>query len=170
MSERETAQRAGAPETPRPRDSAQGTESPRDPEILQGQAIEPAARAERDSAPIAERDSAPIRDARRGANVTRIKQAIYFIFGAVNILILIRFVLLLLGASDASPFVGLVYGMSRGFVAPFSGIFAEPTLGGSVFEWAALVAIIIYALVAYGIARIVELAYAPAQSTITRAS
>jgi hypothetical protein len=34
-----------------------------------------------------------------------------------------------------------------------------------VLEWASLVGIIVYALVAYGLARLVELIYAPARRT-----
>jgi hypothetical protein len=112
--------------------------------------------------------SVPSEAARRGAGVTRVKQVLYFIFGVINVLLLMRFVLLLLGANEASPFVNLIYGLSRVFVLPFRGIFAEPTLGASVFEWAALVGIVVYSLVAYGLARLVELIYAPVRSTVTR--
>jgi hypothetical protein len=112
--------------------------------------------------------SVPSAAARRGAGVTRVKQVIYFIFGAINVLLVLRFVLLLLGANEASPFVTLIYGLSRAFVLPFRGIFAEPDLGASVIEWAALVGIVVYSLVAYGLARIVELIYAPAHPTVTR--
>lgn len=99
------------------------------------------------------------------AGATRAKQVIYFIFGVINVLLAMRFVLLLLGANEVSPFVNLIYGLSRAFVLPFRGIFAEPDLGASVFEWAALVGIVVYSLLAYGLARIVELVYAPAHPT-----
>jgi len=77
----------------------------------------------------------------------------------------VRFALLLLGANEASGFVRLIYGLSRPFVLPFQGIFGEPVLGASVLEWASLVGIIVYALVAYGLARLIELIYAPALRT-----
>jgi uncharacterized protein YggT (Ycf19 family) len=110
----------------------------------------------------------PSETTRLAVRVTRAKQVIYFIFGAINVLLALRFVLLLLGANEASSFVQLIYGLSQPFVMPFQGIFGEPKFGGSVIEWASLVAIIIYSLVGYGIARIVELIYAPARPTITR--
>ena len=112
--------------------------------------------------------SVPSAAARRGADVTRAKQVIYFIFGAINVLLMIRFVLLLLGANEVSPFVNLIYGLSRVFVLPFRGIFAEPNLGASVFEWSALVGIVVYSLLAYGLVRVVELIYAPVRPTVTR--
>ncbi|MBC8076352.1 MAG: YggT family protein [Chloroflexales bacterium] len=104
---------------------------------------------------------------RRGSAVTRTRQVISFIFGIIGVLIVVRFVLLLLGASETSGFVQFVYNLSRPFVAPFFGIFGEPTFGSSVIEWASLVAIIVYSLVAYGLARLVELIYAPARPTVS---
>jgi hypothetical protein len=110
----------------------------------------------------------PSAAARRGG-IARVKQIIYFIFGAINVLLVMRFVLLLLGASEGSSFVSVIYGLSHAFVFPFSGIFGEPNLGSSVFEWAALVGIIVYSVVAYGIARVIELVYSPVRPTVSRA-
>jgi hypothetical protein len=107
----------------------------------------------------AEHVSLPSTAARRAADLWRAKRIIYFIFGAIEALLAIRFVLLALGANEASGFVRLIYGLSRPFVLPFQGIFGEPTLGASVIEWASLVGIIVYALVAYGLARLAELFY-----------
>lgn len=109
--------------------------------------------------------SLPSNAARRAADVARAKQIIYFIFGVIEALLALRFTLLLLGANEASGFVRLIYGLSRPFVLPFQGIFGEPALGASVLEWASLVGIIVYALAAYGLARVVELIYAPTTRT-----
>jgi hypothetical protein len=109
--------------------------------------------------------SLPSNATRREADVSRAKQIIYFVFGVIEALLAVRFVLLALGANEASGFVRLIYGLSRPFVLPFQGIFGEPTLGASVLEWASLVGIIVYALAAYGLARLVELIYAPATRT-----
>jgi hypothetical protein len=106
--------------------------------------------------------SVPSNAARRAGDVLRAKQIIYYLFGAIEALLGIRFILLALGANEASGFVRFIYGLSRPFVLPFQGIFGEPTLGASVLEWASLVGIIVYALVAYGLARLVTLIYAPA--------
>ena len=89
-------------------------------------------------------------------------RTIYFIFGVIEALLAVRFILFALGANEVSGFVRLIYGLSRPFALPFQGIFSEPALGTSVFEWASLVGIIVYALVAYGLARLAELIYAPA--------
>jgi hypothetical protein len=112
--------------------------------------------------------SVPSQAARQAAGVERARQIVYFIFGAIETLLAIRFVLLLLGANPESPFVGLIYGLSGPFVLPFQGIFGEPAFDGSVVEWASLVGIIVYLIVAYGIARIVELVAAPARKGSVR--
>lgn len=114
--------------------------------------------------------SVPSDATRRGIGVTRIKQVLYFIFGAINVLLVIRFVLLLLGANQGSPFVDLIYGLSNVFVLPFNGIFGDPVFGASVFEWASIVGMIVYSLIAYGLARVVELIYAPVRPTVTGGS
>jgi hypothetical protein len=110
----------------------------------------------------------PSEASRRVASTVRAKQVIYFIFGAIEALLALRFVLLALGANQSSAFVNLIYGLSRPFVMPFAGIFGEPELGASVFEWSSLVAIIVYMMLAYGIARLVDLVYAPTRPVNTR--
>jgi hypothetical protein len=115
-----------------------------------------------------ERVSVPSAADQRAAGVERAKQVIYFIFGVVEVLLAIRFVLLLLGANPESPFVGLIYGLSGLFVLPFQGIFGEPAFDSSVIEWSSLVGIIVYLLVAYGLARLIELIAAPPRRAAPR--
>jgi hypothetical protein len=112
--------------------------------------------------------SVPSDATQREAGVERARQVIYFIFGFVEALLAMRFVLLLLGANPDSPFVSLIYGLSNPFVLPFVGIFGEPRFAGSVIEWSSLVGIVVYLLVAYGLARIVELVAAPARPSRSR--
>jgi hypothetical protein len=111
-----------------------------------------------------ERVHVPSESARRDMTARRFQQAIAFIVGVLVTLIAIRFVLLLLAASAASPFVQLIYGLTQLPVAPFFGIFPEPTLDGSVVEWASLVAIVIYSLIGYGLNRLVDVTYKPART------
>ncbi|GAB4200067.1 MAG: hypothetical protein OHK0022_20820 [Roseiflexaceae bacterium] len=101
---------------------------------------------------------------RRAATAARVNQVVYFLFGIINVLIAIRFVLLALGASQASDFVRLIYGLTQPFVAPFLGIFGEPVIQNSVIEWASLVAIVIYSLLAYGISRLLAIAFTPSRN------
>lgn len=84
-------------------------------------------------------------------------RVVWFIVGVINVLIAIRFVLLLLGANHAAGFVDLIYGITDVLVAPFTGIFGQPTYGSSVFEISSLLAIVIYSLIGYGITKLITL-------------
>lgn len=80
---------------------------------------------------------------------------VWFVFGAIEILIAIRFVLTLLGANAEAGFVKLVYGLSGIFMAPFNAIFSTESVSGATFEWSALVAIAVYALIAWGLVALI---------------
>lgn len=86
-------------------------------------------------------------------------QIVYFIGGALLVLLAMRFVLSLLGANQGNAFADLIYSVSRPFVAPFFGLFNyQMKYGVSRLEFETLVAIAVYAIVIYGIARIVQMA------------
>jgi hypothetical protein len=85
------------------------------------------------------------------------QRVIYYIGGVIIALLLVRLLLQLLGANQGSDFVGFIYGLSGIFVAPFFGIFGEPTFGQSHFETSTLVAIIVYALIIVGVAKLITL-------------
>ena len=81
---------------------------------------------------------------------------VWFVFGVIEVLIAIRFVLLLLGANAEAGFVSLIYALSGIFMAPFNAILESQSVEGAMFEWSALVAIAVYALVAWGIAQLIR--------------
>lgn len=81
-----------------------------------------------------------------------IARLVFFIFGVIIAFIALRFILLLLGANEGNAFVDLVYGISGALVAPFYGIFGNtPQFGASVVDVSSIVAIIVYALIAWAI-------------------
>lgn len=85
------------------------------------------------------------------------QRIIYYIGGAILVILGARFVLLLLGASQASSFVNFIYSLSGVFVAPFNGIFTRPTYGTSTFDSATIVAMIVYGIVTIAIAKLLTL-------------
>lgn len=85
-------------------------------------------------------------------------RVVWFIAGILLSLLAIRFALALLGANPASGFVNFIYDVTYPFVAPFFGVFSYNfTAGQTRFETYTLLAMAIYALVAYGIARALTL-------------
>ena len=88
----------------------------------------------------------------------RMAQLVYVIFGIIIALIIIRVILKALAANPGAGFTSFIYGVTGPLVAPFQGIFATPqSSSGSVFEFSALVAIVVYALVAWVLVRLIEI-------------
>lgn len=85
-------------------------------------------------------------------------RVVWYIAGVIIALLALRLVLQLLGANEGNAFVDLVYGLSGVFAAPFFGMFNyEPSYGVSYFEVSTFVAILIYALLGWGLARLFTL-------------
>lgn len=81
-----------------------------------------------------------------------------FIVGFIVTLLALRILLLLLAANQGNAFVDFVYGLSGVFAVPFYGIFDyEPVYGESVFEISSVVAILVYALIGWGIAKLLTI-------------
>jgi hypothetical protein len=86
-----------------------------------------------------------------------LERVVWFIFGVIEVLIGVRFVLLLLGANAEAAFVRGVYSLSNIFMVPFAAVFrTQHVAGGAVFEWSALVAIAVYALAAWGLVALIH--------------
>lgn len=87
------------------------------------------------------------------------ERLVYYLGGAIMLLLLVRFVLALLGANRDNPFAVFVFDVSGVFAWPFFGLFNyEPAYGASVFELGTVVAILVYAILTVGIAKLFGLA------------
>lgn len=85
-------------------------------------------------------------------------RVVQFIGGILISLLAIRFVLALLGANRDNAFADMIFGLSYPFVAPFFGLFGiEPTYGRTVLELSTLVAMLVYALIFWGLSRLFTL-------------
>lgn len=84
-----------------------------------------------------------------------VARIVYWGFGVIEVIIAARFVLRLLGANPAAGFTQAVYRLSAGLMAPFLAVFPTQKVEGAVFEWSALLAVIVYALIAWGIVSLI---------------
>lgn len=91
----------------------------------------------------------------RKTEIERVKDIVWFIFGLIEVLLILRIIFLLLGAR-ANGFAAFLYTLTAPFVAPFRGIFPAPAAAGAYFDSAAVLALIIYALLAWGATTLVE--------------
>lgn len=76
-------------------------------------------------------------------------------------LLAFRLVLKIMGASMGSAFVDLIYGVTKLFILPFEGIFRRGFTQGiettSILEPSTLVAMIVYAVLAWGVVKLVRI-------------
>jgi hypothetical protein len=85
-------------------------------------------------------------------------RVIWFICGVIEVLLGFRFVLALLGANPANSFANFIYSASHPFVAPFFSLFGYKLhYGVSRFEIETLVAMLVYAIIAWGLVKLVTI-------------
>lgn len=89
----------------------------------------------------------------------RAMDVIYLMFGVIDGLLLIRLALKLLGANRGAAFTQWVYNVSDFFLAPFHNLL--PTIGNeqSQLEMSVIVAILVYALIAWVLARLMAIIF-----------
>ncbi len=111
--------------------------------------------------PGVDREETYVRDvaAERRQTLYQISALIGFFFGILEGLIGIRILLRLIGANPQNPFASLVYNFTALFLAPFNGLVPTPAAGPLVLEVSSLIAILVYALVAWAIIRLIWLLF-----------
>lgn len=111
-----------------------------------------------DGAVVSEQTSAVHTSVNRKTTVVNF---IWFIYGFIAILLGIRMFMKLFGANYQNGFVDMIYSVSGALSAPFDTIFGvKATEAGNitaVFEPSIVVAIAVYGLVAWGIAKLLTL-------------
>ena len=97
------------------------------------------------------------RSVRTNSHIAR--RIVNVIFSAAEVILGLRLIMKLLGANAESAFVKTLYGITGFFVRLFEGIFSSVTINestGAVFEPATLIAMIIIALIALGISKLMS--------------
>ena len=91
--------------------------------------------------------------------IFRTYQVIWYILGVIEVVLAFRILLKLLGANMFSGFTNFIYAISGPFAMPFAGILGTSVSTDSVFvfEWSTLIAMAVYAIIAYGIVALFQL-------------
>jgi uncharacterized membrane protein len=95
--------------------------------------------------------------AERRMGMFQLNRILWSILVFLEILLAFRFVLRMIAANPDSGFAMIMYGVTGLFVAPFNGLIATPTSGGSSLELTTLIAMAVYALIFWGIAYVVHM-------------
>jgi hypothetical protein len=80
-------------------------------------------------------------------------QLVWLLFGILEALIALRIGLKLIGANPDSPIAVFIYGFTSLFLAPFAGLTGTPSAGGMVLEISSVIAMLVYALIAWALER-----------------
>jgi hypothetical protein len=95
----------------------------------------------------------------KASGQTLAARIIWYIAGVIIVLLAFRFVLAMLGANQGNGFVRFIFNASHPLVAPFFGIFSydDYQYGVSRVELFTLIAMAVYAVIAWGLARLLTL-------------
>lgn len=96
--------------------------------------------------------------ANQNSTVARIVNIVFFIFGVIELVLLLRIILKLAGVNAANGFASLIYGISAPFVALFQTLLVNPSLGGaSILEFTTMIAMLVWAILAWLVTRVIWL-------------
>jgi hypothetical protein len=95
----------------------------------------------------------------------KLTQLVWLLFGLLEALIGLRVVLRLIAANPRNPFALLVYDLSYVFVWPFLGLARTPNANGAVLEISSVIAMFVYALIAWVIVQLVWILFDRPRST-----
>jgi len=100
--------------------------------------------------------------------IARLTQLVWLLFGILEALIGLRVFLKLIAANPNNAFAALVYNASSLFVWPFYGLTRTPAAEGMVLDIPSIIAMFIYALVAWAIVRLIWIVLdRPANPTVS---
>ena len=80
-------------------------------------------------------------------------QIVWYILGILEALLAFRLILKLLAANPTAGFSKFIYSVSYPFAAPFLNVFNATKIEGNIFEWTTLLAMLVYALIAWGLVK-----------------
>ncbi len=99
-----------------------------------------------------------IKAANQNSSVARIINIVYFLFGALELVLLVRVILHLVGANAENAFANFIFQLSSPFTALFSTLVQNPTLSSTAtLEVTTVIAMIAWAIVAWLVGRLMWL-------------
>jgi uncharacterized membrane protein len=89
--------------------------------------------------------------AERRQSLFQVNRILFTILGVLEVLLALRFGLKLIGANPESGFAVFMYGLSGLFTAPFTGLISTWSSGEIILEVTTLIAMLVYALIFWGV-------------------
>jgi len=82
-------------------------------------------------------------------------QLIWLFLGVLEALLALRILLKLMAANPGNAFAAFLYSVTDIFLLPFVGLTGTPAVGEMVLELTSIIAMLVYALVGWGVERLV---------------
>jgi hypothetical protein len=79
---------------------------------------------------------------------------VWYLTILLEVVLMFRFFLKLLAANPSAGFTVFIYAVSAPFVAPFNTVFGITKVEGSIFEWTTLLAMLVYWIIGWAIAKL----------------
>lgn len=98
----------------------------------------------------------PVKTYQKKKVIFRTYQILWYILSVIEVLLGFRVALKVLGANPFSGFTNLIYTLSDPLALPFRGILGVTVNGASVFEWSTFIAVIVYALITFGLVELMQ--------------
>ncbi len=100
------------------------------------------------------------RDVKMG-RVERFTVVANWVIGAITAMLAFRFLLNLFGANPNAGFSQMVASLTEPLVMPFQALFNSPAFGQSLIDSAALVGLVVYPIIGYGLVALTRAIIAP---------
>lgn len=81
-------------------------------------------------------------------------QVVWYLLSLIEVLLMFRFVLKMMGANPGAGFSNLMYSLTWPLTAPFLAVFPRTVVEGSVFEWTTLLVMLVYWMLATALVRL----------------
>lgn len=88
----------------------------------------------------------------------RSTQIIWYVFYIIQIILLMRVLVRLIGANTGAPFTRFVYDISQPFMEPFQSMVSVTRFDGGILDWNILIAMLVYWLVSWIIIELIQMA------------
>ncbi|MDO8498128.1 MAG: YggT family protein [bacterium] len=105
------------------------------------------------------KEEAPQKVYDKKKTIFRLNQIIWYILGFIEVLLVFRVVLKMLGANSSVGFTSFIYALTAPLAGPFSGILGISVTGSSMIEWSTIVAAVVYLCVAWGLVYLLDIIY-----------
>jgi YggT family protein len=89
----------------------------------------------------------------------KLAQGTWFVFGIIEALLGLRFALKIIAANPENPFASTIYAITAPFMFPFRDLTVTPSAGGIVLELNTLIAMAVYALIAWAAFNVLALIF-----------